>query len=198
MQSGWALGDLAETAAHTGRIEEIRGLYQRDRDAPTSQWQTMAEVYAGPFLAVSDEEAEAAFQAALSGVVAAWPTYRTRMILEYGSWLRRRRRIADAREQLTIGREWADALAMRPWSDRARAELRATGADSAPRRASPWESLSAQELQVAELAAQGLSNREIGERLFLSHRTVGSHLYRMFPKLGVANRAQLAAALRPE
>jgi DNA-binding NarL/FixJ family response regulator len=51
---------------------------------------------------------------------------------------------------------------------------------------------------VAELAAQGLSNREIGERLFLSHRTVGSHLYRMFPKLGVANRAQLAAALRPE
>jgi DNA-binding CsgD family transcriptional regulator/tetratricopeptide (TPR) repeat protein len=198
VQSGWALGDLAETAAHTGRVEEIRGLYQRDRDTPTSPWQKMAEVYAEPFLAVGDEEAEAAFQAALSGVVAAWPTYRTRMILEYGSWLRRRRRIADARERLTIGREWADALAMRPWSDRARAELRATGADSAPRRASPWESLSAQELQVAELAAQGLSNREIGERLFLSHRTVGSHLYRMYPKLGVANRAQLAAALRPQ
>jgi DNA-binding CsgD family transcriptional regulator/tetratricopeptide (TPR) repeat protein len=196
VQSGWMLGDLAEAAAHTGRIEEVRGLYARDPRTPTSPWQKMAEVYAGPFLAADDDTTEGAFQAALSGVVAAWPTYRTRMILEYGSWLRRRYRIADAREQLTIGREWADAFAMRPWSDRARAELRATGAQSAARQPAAWESLSAQELQVAELAAQGLSNREIGERLFLSHRTVGSHLYRLFPKIGVTSRAQLAAVLK--
>ena len=57
------------------------------------------------------------------------------------------------------------------------------------------ESLSPQELQIAHLAAEGLSNREIGERLYLSHRTVGSHLYRIFPKLGITSRAQLAAAL---
>jgi DNA-binding CsgD family transcriptional regulator len=196
VQSGWMLGDLAEAAAHTGRLDEVRAFFDRDPDAPTSPWQAMAETYAAPFLATTDQDAEAAFLAALSGVVGVWPTYRTRLVLEYGSWLRRRRRIADARAQLTIARELADAYSMRPWSDRARAELRATGAESAPRRARAWETLSAQELQVAELAAQGLSNREIGGRLFLSHRTVGSHLYRVFPKLGITHRSQLAAALR--
>jgi DNA-binding CsgD family transcriptional regulator len=195
VQSGWMLGDLAEAAVHVGRVDEIRHLYMRDPDAPTSPWQRMAETYAAPFLETDDMRIEAAFRVALSGVVAVWPTYRTRMILEYGSWLRRRRRIPDAREQLMMGRELADAFAMRPWSERARAELRATGAESAARRPSAWESLSAQELQVAELAAQGLSNRVIGERLFLSHRTVGSHLYRIFPKLGITTRAQLAAVL---
>jgi DNA-binding CsgD family transcriptional regulator len=59
----------------------------------------------------------------------------------------------------------------------------------------PREGLSAQEAQIAELAAQGLSNREIGQRLFVSHRTVGSHLYRIFPKLGITSRSQLAGAL---
>jgi len=57
--------------------------------------------------------------------------------------------------------------------------------------------LTAQELQIAQLAAAGLSNREIGERLFLSHRTIGSHLYRIFPKLGITARAQLRAGLEP-
>ena len=57
------------------------------------------------------------------------------------------------------------------------------------------ESLSPQELQIATLAAEGLTNRQIAERLFLSHRTVGSHLYRVYPKLGVTRRAQLAGAL---
>ena len=58
-----------------------------------------------------------------------------------------------------------------------------------------WDLLSPQESQIANLAAQGLSNKEISERLFLSHRTVGSHLYRIFPKLGISSRAQLASAL---
>ena len=60
-----------------------------------------------------------------------------------------------------------------------------------------WAQLTPQELQIAQLAAEGLSNREIGERLYLSHRTVGSHLYRLFPKLGVTTRAQLRDALGP-
>ncbi|HWD61866.1 MAG TPA: AAA family ATPase [Humibacter sp.] len=195
VQSGWMLGDLAETAAHLGRIDEIRYLYARDASAPTSPWQAMAELYAQPFLAAEDVAVEDAFEQALAGDVGAWPTYRVRMLLEYGSWLRRRRRIGEARDRLRAGKELADALAMRPWSERARTELRAAGEETSQRRPSVWESLSPQELQVAELAARGLSNREIGERLFLSHRTVGSHLYRIFPKLGLTNRAQLASAL---
>jgi DNA-binding NarL/FixJ family response regulator len=67
-----------------------------------------------------------------------------------------------------------------------------TGLDGA---ATTYETLSPQELQIARLAAEGLSNRDIGERLYLSHRTVGSHLYRIFPKLGTTSRAQLAARL---
>ncbi len=103
-----------------------------------------------------------------------------------------------------------------PWVQRARAELRATGqpravaaasehrpvaepaAQPAPPAAAdpgPYADLTAQEQQVVALAAEGLSNRQIGERLFLSPRTVGSHLYKAFPKLGVSNRAQLRAAL---
>jgi DNA-binding NarL/FixJ family response regulator len=59
-----------------------------------------------------------------------------------------------------------------------------------------WEELTEQEWQIAELAAEGLSNREIAQRLYVSHRTVGSHLYRIFPKLGVSSRSQLSAAIR--
>ncbi len=80
----------------------------------------------------------------------------------------------------------------------AQRELRASGETSR----SGWvtrtqEALTPQELQIAPLAAEGLSNREIGERLFISHRTVGSHLYRTFPELGVTARTELRAALRP-
>lgn len=198
LQSGWMLGDLAEAAAHSGHLDEIRHLYLRDHAKPTTPWRAMAEQYALPFLASGDDEVEHAFESALGGVVKMWPSYRARLLLEYGSWLRRQRRIGEAREQLRAGKELADALAMGPWSARARAELRAAGEDSASRHPAAWESLSAQELQVMHLAATGLSNREIGERLFLSHRTVGSHLYRIFPKLGVTNRAQLAGVLGAE
>jgi DNA-binding NarL/FixJ family response regulator len=78
---------------------------------------------------------------------------------------------------------------------RADQELRATGERGWQPTTSGREHLSPQEAQIAELAARGLSNREIGQRLFLSHRTVGSHLYRVFPKLGVTSRQQLAEVL---
>jgi DNA-binding NarL/FixJ family response regulator len=81
------------------------------------------------------------------------------------------------------------------WSARAMQELAASGRRARKHEPDGWAKLSAQELQVAQLAAQGLTNREIGERLYLSHRTVGSHLYRVFPKLGVQSRAQLHVAL---
>jgi DNA-binding NarL/FixJ family response regulator len=88
-----------------------------------------------------------------------------------------------------------DALGATRWSERARQELRAAGEKIGPRTQDARDRLTAQELQIAELAAEGLSNREIGERLFLSHRTIGSHLYRVFPKLGITARAQLRTAL---
>lgn len=197
IQSAWALGDIAEAAAHLGRIEEVRPLFQRNPQASTTPWHRMAEAYAAPFLATGPVSVEAAYLAALTGVVSAWPTYHTRLLIEYGSWLRRQRRTKDARERLRAARDLADALSMRPWSERTRSELRALGADSLPRVPNAWEQLSPQELEVAHLAAQGMSNREVGERLFLSHRTVGSHLYRIYPKLGITNRAQLSSALRP-
>jgi DNA-binding NarL/FixJ family response regulator len=85
-------------------------------------------------------------------------------------------------------------LGAHSWAQCADHELRATGERGWRPASSPREQLS-QETQIAELAAQGLSNREIGQRLFLSHRTVSSHLYRIFPKLGITSRNQLASGL---
>ena len=88
-----------------------------------------------------------------------------------------------------------DALGQRLHADRALRELRASGERARRRVPEAWTELSPQELQIAQLAAEGLSNREIGERLYLSHRTIGTHLYNLFPKLGITSRAQLRDAL---
>ena len=82
-----------------------------------------------------------------------------------------------------------------PWAERARQELRASGERAGGARRTPRDALTPQELQIAQMAAAGLTNREIGQRLYLSHRTVGSHLYRIFPKLGITARAELPAVL---
>jgi DNA-binding NarL/FixJ family response regulator len=96
---------------------------------------------------------------------------------------------------LRAARDAFDALGCKAWSDQVRRELRASGESS--RRSDPAarDQLTAQELQIAQLAAQGLSNREIGQRLYLSHRTIGTHLYRTFPKLGITSRSELRSAL---
>jgi DNA-binding CsgD family transcriptional regulator len=150
----------------------------------------MSVEFARPLLA-GDDDAEALFRAALRGRVAGWPAYRARLLLEFGCWLRRRRRVAESRHPLRSAREAFDALGMTPWAERARTELRASGEGSGPAATPVWTLMSPQELQIAQLAATGLSNREIGQKLFLSHRTVGSHLYRIFPKLGITARSQL-------
>jgi DNA-binding NarL/FixJ family response regulator len=117
--------------------------------------------------------------------------------LEYGEWLRRRRRRGEAQtalsQALTVFRE----LGARPWMDRASNELRACGvvvatADGPPK---GIDGLTSQQLQIVRLAAAGLTNRQIGKRLFLSPRTVGFHLYQAFPKLGVTARTQLRDVL---
>jgi DNA-binding NarL/FixJ family response regulator len=94
--------------------------------------------------------------------------------------------------------ETFDALGASPWSERARHELRAAGALFQRQIPERQEELTPQELQIALMAAEGLTNREIGQRLYLSHRTVGSHLYRIYPKLDITSRFQLRDALASE
>jgi DNA-binding CsgD family transcriptional regulator len=118
------------------------------------------------------------------------PFVRARTALLYGEWLRRNRRSVEARTQLRTAVDLYTGLGATMWAKRAETELRATGGASR-RKTVTTASLTPQELQVARLAAVGYSNREIGLRLHLSPRTVGSHLYRMFPKLGVTSRAHL-------
>jgi len=148
--------------------------------------------FARPLLA-EDEDAEALFQAGLDADLTRWPFARARLQLAYGGWLRRRRRVAESRAPLRAAREAFDALGAIPWGERARQELRASGETSRHRTLEARDQLSPQELQIAQMAAGGLSNREIGQRLYLSHRTVGSHLYRIFPKLGITSRSELRA-----
>jgi DNA-binding NarL/FixJ family response regulator len=103
--------------------------------------------------------------------------------------------VALARKHLGAALDTFSRLGAQPWADRAGTELRATGAPRIePKNFEPGP-LTAQERAIAQLAASGLTNKQIGEKLFLSHRTVGTHLYRVFPKLGITARAALRDAL---
>jgi DNA-binding CsgD family transcriptional regulator len=154
--------------------------------------------HARALLAGDDEEAARHFGDGLSADLDRWPFQRARLLLAHGQWLRRQRRIADSRAPLRTARDTFDALGCAAWSDRARRELRASGESSRRRDPEARDQLTAQELQIAQLAAEGLTNREIGQRLYLSHRTIATHLYRVFPKLGITARTELAAALTAE
>jgi DNA-binding CsgD family transcriptional regulator len=139
-------------------------------------------------------EAEAHFDKALSDPAGdQWPFERAQLRLDYAEWLRRCRRINDAKPVLTQALETFRRLGARSWTQRTQAELRASGVTvtAAPGDCDALEALTPQQRQIVRLASEGLTNREIADRLFLSPRTVGSHLYRSFPKLGVADRHQL-------
>jgi DNA-binding CsgD family transcriptional regulator len=146
---------------------------------------------------LADDEREAAvrFEDALGADLDRWPFWRGRLLLAHGRWLRRRRHVMDSRARLREARDTFDAIGAFSWGDQARSELRASGERSRRRVPEARDQLTAQELQIAQLAAQGLSNRDIGQRLYLSHRTISTHLYRVFPKLGITSRAELAAVL---
>ena len=116
--------------------------------------------------------------------------------LLYGEWLRRQRRRRDARDQLRTAFEMFDSMGMEAFATRARAELRATGERARPRAPGTPEVLTAQEEQIARLVAEHLSNREIAARLFISASTVEYHLRKIFRKLDVSNRAQVARTFR--
>jgi DNA-binding CsgD family transcriptional regulator len=116
--------------------------------------------------------------------------------LLYGEWLRRERRRSDAREQLRTAHVMLEATGVDAFADRAARELRATG-ETARKRTSACrpEELTAQETQIARLARDGLSNPEIGTRLFISAHTVQYHLRKVFAKLGITSRSQLDRVL---
>jgi DNA-binding CsgD family transcriptional regulator len=190
-----AIGDLAEAAIHSGHRDEARQLLERIAPlAGQAPWPRAAARYAAALLA-ENAHAEAAYRDVLTRDLPPWPFTRARLHLVYGEWLRRRRRPADSRTHLRAARDAFDALGAAPWSERARRELRASGETSHHRAPDAFDQLTPQELQIISLAADGLSNREIGQRLCLSHRTVESHLYRVFPKLGVTSRSQLPVVL---
>ncbi|MFC9325586.1 ATP-binding protein [Kitasatospora sp. NPDC057015] len=195
----YAVGDLVDAAVHCGRGEEIRDV-MREMEAAALRTPSPA-LHAGlrfaRALLAEDTEAEELFLTALGADLASWPFIRARTQLAYGEWLRRQRRAADSRGHLRAARETFDALGTRPWSDRARQELRASGESSGRRGPDARDRLTPQELQIAQMAAEGLTNREIGQKLYLSHRTVSSHLHRIFPKLVITSRSELGAALRP-
>jgi DNA-binding CsgD family transcriptional regulator len=194
----WVLGHLVEAAVASGRGDEVRELVEELIPLGAAQGLPVLRVGLdyGTALLAGGDEAEAAFEAALATEqLGAWPFERARLQHAYGAWLRRHRRAGESRPHLRAATNAFDALGIVPWADRARAELRASG-ESVRRDPDARDRLTPQELQISHLAADGLSNRDIAERLFLSPRTVSTHLYRIFPKLGVTSRAELARALR--
>ena len=195
--SSWLIADLAEAARHIGQLDGARARVAQveanvgDR---SGTWMALSLIHARALLA-EPEQAGHEFEAALASDLNRWPFQRARLQLAYGQWLRRHRRVGESRAVLRAARDRFDALGCLPWGEQARRELRASGERSRRPVYEARYELTAQELQIAQLAAKGLSNREIGQRLFLSHRTISTHLYRVFPKLGISSRAELVTAL---
>jgi ATP/maltotriose-dependent transcriptional regulator MalT len=190
------IGDYVEAAVHTGRIDDVRtDVARADQLANSSQSPRLqvALLYAQALLS-DDETTEDRFLTALHTDLTQWPLYRARLLLEYGTWLRRHRKIAESRAPLRAAGDVFDSIGAGPWAKRAHQELRASR-ETHHARHEIWTELTEQERQIASMAAEGMSNREIGQRLYISHRTVGSHLYRIFPKLGIASRGQLSGVI---
>ncbi|MCX4854119.1 AAA family ATPase [Streptomyces canus] len=193
----WVCMDLVEAAVHTGRTVEAEAHVRAMRKAGVAALSPrLALLVAGSAALVApDDGAVECFEQALALPGAQdWPFDLARIRLAYGERLRRMRCVTEARAQLDAAAEVFEHLGARPWADRAAGELRATRRSrTGPKHGSV--TLTAQEQEIAVLAASGLTNKQIGERLHLSPRTVGSHLYQLFPKLGIASRAALRDAL---
>ncbi|MEA2216750.1 MAG: hypothetical protein QOK19_2311 [Solirubrobacteraceae bacterium] len=195
--SSWLIADLAEAASRTNRLDAARARAAQVESTVGERpgtWIAIELSHARALLA-DPAEARDRYEEALSRDLARWPFQRARIQLSYGQWLRRRRQIAGSRILLRDARDAFDALGSTPWAEQAQRELRASGEGTRRQMPEARDELTAQELQIAQLAGEGLTNREIGQRLFLSHRTISTHLYRVFPKLGVTSRAELSIAL---
>jgi DNA-binding CsgD family transcriptional regulator len=194
----WGLTELVESASRTGRpdlaTEAFRRLGSKAR-ASGSQWALGMEARARALLGDGDT-AEAAYRQAIEHLS------RTRVRAElarahllYGEWLRQANRRLDARTQLGIAYEMFTAMGIEGFAERTRTELLLTGATVRTRPTQTRDDLTAQEAHIARLARDGLSNPEIGARLFISPRTVEWHLRKVFAKLGVSSRRELQRAL---
>jgi DNA-binding CsgD family transcriptional regulator len=202
----WQILDLTESAVRSGRGADASAHVAAVTKAGIARLSPRLQLVSlgATALAASPAEATQRFDAALATPGSQlFPFDLARIQLAYGEHLRRTRHAAAARTQLTQANEVFSRLRAQPWADRAARELRATGKIQPatpqevrhPRQGAPAVTLTPQQRQVAELAASGLTNKQIGERLFLSPRTVATHLYELFPKLGITSRAALRDAL---
>jgi DNA-binding CsgD family transcriptional regulator len=196
--AGWALAELIEAAARTGVPERAAGAVLRLAEAAHAcgtDWALGIEARSRAL--VSDgEAAEPWYREAIERLGRAGLRLELgRAHLLYGEWLRRQRRRRDARDQLRSAYEIFDSIGAGAFADRARIELRATGEHARTRVVETREALTAQEALIARLAGQGASNPQIAAQLFISSATVAYHLRKVFTKLGIGSRSQLAGAL---
>jgi DNA-binding CsgD family transcriptional regulator len=194
----WGLSELIEPATRTGRTDlaaEAAKRLARKAQATGTDWALGIDARSRALLS-EDDRAEGRFQNAIdhlsrTGVRA--ELARTHLL--YGEWLRRMNRRVDARAQLRIAYDGFASMGMEAFAERAGRELSATGDTTRKRTVETRDDLTPQERQIAELARDGLSNPEIGARLFISRRTVEWHLRHVFAKLGIQSRRELSTAL---
>lgn len=197
--ANWALAELVEAAVRSGRSEIAAEAYHRLAEmtgCSGTAWALGIRARAGALLS-DDDTAERLYCEAIDHLGRTWVrTELARAHLLYGEWLRRQLRRTDARSQLRTAYELFESMGMTAFAERALRELRATGETSRRRTpATVVSELTPQEAQIARMARDGLSNPEIGTRLFLSARTVQYHLGKVFTKLGISSRSQLGEAL---
>jgi DNA-binding CsgD family transcriptional regulator len=196
--SAWALSELIEAAARSEDTPRARGALDRLAEATSAaetDWGLGIAARSRALLS-EGETAERLYQEAIErlGRTRLRPEL-ARAHLLYGEWLRREGRRVDAREQLRIAHEMLAGMGMDAFAERARRELQATGEKLRKRTVETRDELTPQERQIAGLARDGLSNPEIGARLFLSPRTVEWHLKKVFTKLRISSRMGLHDAL---
>jgi DNA-binding CsgD family transcriptional regulator len=187
------LPDVVEAAVRADRPDEAADHLARFQ-AWVEQFPTPARLalLARCQALAAESDAEPNFMRSIELAETLSPFEQARSELLYGEWLRRERRRVDARPHLRTALELFQRLALSPWEERARAELRASGESARRRDPSTRDQLTPQELQIAHLVAEGMTNREIGAQLFLSPRTIDYHLRKVFAKLQIASRADLA------
>lgn len=192
----WVAFDLVDAALRTGRRSEAEAHVRAMRAANVAALSPRLAIQVAACEALISDD-DTLFERALGlPTVEQWPFDAARIRLTYGERLRRSREAVEARHQLEAAHTAFRKLGASPWAERAQAELRAAGqATRTPADARGAASLTAQEMQIARLAAAGLTNKQIAERLLLSPRTVGGHLYQIFPKLGITKRAALRDAI---